>query len=516
MSKEGQDVTSHIFAGWQRGGDTSGPSYYWQGNDTLKVPRSMHAQNRQRLVSLMDRKSCKGVALLLGGTGKTRDDSDHEEIFRQESNFHYLFGVAEPDCLGAIDVRDGSATLFIPRLPADYAMWMGPIASPEDFKKKYEVEAVRYVDEIPAFVAEFAPETLFLYEGVNTDSRAKGTPATFEGIEAYAADREVLHEAVYEARVIKSELELEVMRFANKVSSDAHIAVMRQVRAGMMEYQMESIFLHHCYSVGGMRHQAYTAICGCGPNSSVLHYGHAGAPNNRKLGRDQMVLNDMGNEYYCYSSDITCSFPVSGVFTPQQRSIYEAVLETTVEVMSALRPGVEWFDMHELAERVLARHLIALGFLHGTVEDVMAVHLPAVFMPHGLGHLMGIDTHDVGGYPKGAERAQRPGLRNIRLNRRLEEGMVVTVEPGCYFINHFIEEALSDEARAKYMDAAKVRGMVGFGGVRIEDDIIITSDGMELMTNVPRTVKEVEAVMSGMDFPLEDSDYPIPRNARWS
>jgi Xaa-Pro dipeptidase len=144
----------------------------------------------------------------------------------------------------------------------------------------------------------------------------------------------------------------------------------------------------------------------------------------------------MGGEYYCYSSDITCSFPANRVFTEQQKMIYNAVLKANRAVLAAVKPGVKWPDMHCLADRVQLTALKEVGLLKGDVEQMMAVRLGAVFMPHGLGHFMGCDVHDVGGYPEGMERSCEAGLKSLRTARVLQEGMCLTIEPGIYFINH--------------------------------------------------------------------------------
>lgn len=158
---------------------------------------------------------------------------------------------------------------------------------------------------------------------------------------------------------------------------------------------------------GGCRHAAYTCICACGPNSAVLHYGHAGAPNERHLEPSDMALLDMGCEYNCYASDITCSFPVCGTFTPDQTIIYEAVLDAQKQILAAMRPGVGWSDMHLLMHTVVLTHLRDAGLLVGDVGEMMEVQLGAVFTPHGLGHLIGIDTHDV----RRRRCSQMPSLR---------------------------------------------------------------------------------------------------------
>jgi Xaa-Pro dipeptidase len=354
------------------------------------------------------------------------------------------------------------------------------------------------------------PSKVYLYSGINTDSKSKGVPASFPdgtGVSTeHSVDEAILHPSLYEARVTKTQWEKAALQFSNKMSSGAHIHVMRKVRPGMMEYQMEADFMHYCYYNGGMRHQSYTSICGCGPNAAVLHYGHAGAPNNRKIKKGDMILTDQGLEYYCYASDITCSYPVDGQFTPEQRGIYEAVLDATVRVIKSLKPGVSWVAMHDLAHRTVAEHLLKLGYLCGDLDDICKAQVPDLFMPHGLGHLMGVDTHDVGGIPVGVQK-----YKTLRMNRDLVKDMCLTVEPGCYFIPALLDKAFEDEAKAKHLNQDKLRAMYNFGGVRIEDDLFITEHGCRLITNVPRTVKEIEAVMSGMDFPIPDSDYPIPR-----
>jgi Xaa-Pro dipeptidase len=210
-----------------------------------------------------------------------------------------------------------------------------------------------------------------------------------------------------------------------------------------------------------------------------------------------MFLNDSGAEYHGYSSDITCSYPVNGRFTPEQKGVYETVLAANRAVQQAMRPGVSWPDMHRLAERTIAERLRDLGLLRGTTEELMAAHVPALFMPHGLGHLMGLDVHDVGGYPEGCSRIDEPGIRSLRCGRALEPGMVITVEPGVYFIEPVLEPALADPKLSRFLVPDVIARFKGFGGVRIEDDVVVTTTGSENLTRVPRDVKDIESVMAG-------------------
>eukprot|EP00475_Leptophrys_vorax_P042366 TRINITY_DN79933_c0_g1_i1.p1 TRINITY_DN79933_c0_g1~~TRINITY_DN79933_c0_g1_i1.p1 ORF type:complete len:242 (+),score=19.98 TRINITY_DN79933_c0_g1_i1:65-727(+) len=213
-----------------------------------------------------------------------------------------------------------------------------------------------------------------------------------------------------------------------------------------------------------------------------------------------MALLDMGGEYFTYGADITCSFPVNGKFTADQKLVYEAVLAAQRAVFAAMRPGVNWVDMHRLSERTMLEHLKAGGLLQGSVDDMMANHMGALFMPHGLGHFLGIDTHDVGGY-NNAERVKEPGVRSLRTTRDLQAGMVITVEPGCYFIDCLLDEALNDPKRAPFLVPSRVEQFRGFGGVRLEDDVVVTADGVENLTKCPRDVADVEAVMAGGEWP---------------
>uniref|UniRef100_A0A8C7MAL4 Xaa-Pro dipeptidase n=1 Tax=Oncorhynchus kisutch TaxID=8019 RepID=A0A8C7MAL4_ONCKI len=451
---------------------------YWLGKDTLRVSAALFAENRRRLCQGMkatDGVAPKSVVVLQGGEQKQRYCTDTDMLFRQESFFHWAFGVTEADCYGAIGVDTGKSILFVPKLPESYATWMGEIHPREYFKEKYACVTFR---------------------GQNTDSGSTCREASFEGISQFQVNNTLLHPVIVECRLTKTDMELEVLRYTNRISSEAHKEIMKHVRPGQKEYEMESLFQHYCYSHGGMRHTSYTCICGTGNNGSVLHYGHAGAPNDKTIDDGDMCLFDMGGEYYCYSSDITCSFPANGKFTPDQKAIYEAVLKSSRAVMAAIKPEVKWTEMHRLADRVHLEELVKIGILHGSVEDMLKVHMGSVFMPHGLGHLLGIDVHDVGGYPEGIERVNEPGLKSLRMGRLVQERMVLTVEPGIYFINHLLDQSLANPAQSCFINNEVLTRFRSFGGVRIEDDIAVTASGMELLTCVPRTVEEIEAFMA--------------------
>lgn len=201
-----------------------------------------------------------------------------------------------------------------------------------------------------------------------------------------------------------------------------------------------------------------------------------------------MCLFDMGANYMGYAADITCSFPCNGKFTPDQKLVYEAVYAANMAVQKAAKPGVSWPDMHRLAEKNILTHLKQGGLLIGDVDDMLSAGLGAIFMPHGLGHLIGLDVHDVGGYlTNNPPRPSQPGVSRLRTARVLEEGMVLTIEPGCYFNTVLLEKAAHNEQQQKFLVLEELERFKGFGGVRIEDDVVITKNGIEDLTKVPRT-----------------------------
>lgn len=320
---------------------------------------------------------------------------------------------------------------------------------------------------------------LLTLKGMNTDSGLETIEATFDGIERFKVDNCLLHDHMAELRVIKTEEELSVIRYTNEISSKAHIEVMKSIRVGMSEYQLESIFRHYCYFNGGARHMSYTCICGSGTNGSILHYGHAAAPNDKTVHDGDMCLFDMGCEYYCYSSDITCSFPANGKFTPDQRIIYEAVLKASRAVIAAAKPGVLWRDMHLLAEKVQLEQLIEHQLLRGNIEEMMEDRLGYIFMPHGLGHLLGIDVHDVGGYLDTCPpRSDKVGLKQLRTSRVLQANMVLTIEPGIYFIDAQLDAARKDPKLSKYFVWDRVEHFRKFGGVStVAGQAVVPFDG---------------------------------------
>lgn len=466
----------------------------------FKVSREMYREQRQRLgESLRLNKGTTHAAFLQGGSEVPVNSSDINYLFWQESYFAYLFGCDIPDSCGAV-LADGTGILFIPRHPQSYAVWMGKLPVPEDVKASTEMEEVYYVDQLEAVLKEKGVETVEVLSGVNSDSGLNVLTAQLPAGLELAISSDWLFNVLSEQRCHKTDLEAELLQYVCKVSSEAHIHVMQHCKPGMSQHHLESTFLHHVYYYGGCRKVAYTCICGTGHHGAVLHY-----PNNDAPVEDgSMALLDMGGLYMGYASDITCSFPVNGKFSEDQRIIYNAVLDAHDSVIRCLKPGVNWVEMHKLALRVMCEHLVRAGFIYGDVEKLMELRIMRLFQPHGLGHLMGMDVHDVGGYLDGCPpRPSESDCCKLRTARVMEKGFCMTVEPGCYINRILLSDAFNNPELKPYLNEEKLRSLWDFGGVRIESDVLITENGVINMTLVPRTVEDIEKTMAGEPFVCE-------------
>lgn len=297
----------------------------------------------------------------------------------------------------------------------------------------------------------------------------------------------------------KDAFEIALIRHANAISSHAHRNVMRSVRQAKNEEELMGAFIGTCMANGG-REQAYGCICASGTSAATLHYVHNDLPLSKKLN----LLIDAGCEYGNYCADITRTYPLNGTFTAESRAIHDLVGRMQAACFGLLRAGVAWEDAHTRAHEVAIDGLLRLGILRGSADDdaehkrrLLESRVSTVFLPHGLGHYLGMDTHDTGGDADYAD--PDPMFRYLRIRGRVPENAVVTNEPGIYFCRFIVEPALKDPKLGPLIDEEVLERYWDVGGVRIEDDVWIKKDGYENLTTAPQRWEEVEALIKGGD-----------------
>jgi Xaa-Pro dipeptidase len=374
----------------------------------------MNRQHRQKLLHHFE-SNTNAVIYLKGGEVQHGYDTDRELDFKQESNFLYLTGIEDPDFGLLLDCAEGTFTLLAPRRDATYATWYGAVHTLDFLKQEYDADAILYADELPAYLQKRKPSIIYCYNAAQAEPLNKaGFPVEVEG----------LRDALVNCRVTKSDEELDLLRHASEMASEAHMAVLAALEAGINEAELRALFLYHC-NIAGQRHEPYIGIHGGGHNAAILHY----IKNDQTLADGQLYLIDAGAEFHGYVSDITRTYPVSGTFSPVQRELYDLTLSMQLASMALAKPGSKMEDLHMAACSTLLDGLLKLGYVKGSMQELMEKNIFALFFPHGIGHFLGLDTHDVGGYPKGVERIDRPGIKYLRVRRTLEKNMVITVEP---------------------------------------------------------------------------------------
>lgn len=438
--------------------------------------------HRSKLLSLFEDTE-EGVIYIKGADTMYRYGTDYEFPFRQESNFWYLTGVNEPGYHAILDIKSGEYHLFTPKRDSQFAVWHGRIKPMEEIRDLYEPDHLHYDNQILSVLNDLDPELIYCLD----DEQAE----YLEDLNRdFNLDIDTLVDAITYCRCIKTDYELDLMRKAAEINNIAHREVMKSVKPGMYEYEAKAIFDYH-QEKHGLLQPAYTGIHAGGVNSAILHY----VENNQQINDGDLYLIDAGFEYEGYASDFTRTYPINGKFTKDQAAIYQVVLDALNQSIDNTEPGVKMEELHLDACRTILSGLKDAGIVKGDVEEMMENDIFALFFPHGLGHFLGLDTHDVGGYPKGVERIERPGIKYLRVRRELIPGMVITIEPGIYFIPALLKPALENEEKAKFLHKEKVQSLFGFGGIRIEDNLIITEDGHENLTDVPKEIGDIEDVM---------------------
>ena len=272
-----------------------------------------------------------------------------------------------------------------------------------------------------------------------------------------------LHAAITACRVVKDAYEIASVRQANAISTAAHVAVLKSLYAATNERELEAIFIERCMALGA-KNQAYHGIFGAGPNAATLHYVH----NNQSLSGKQNVLVDAAAEWNCYCADVTRTFPLKRRFTTESKAIYDVVFKMQAAALNMLRAGIRWEDVHLRAHEVAIEGLLNLGILRSehTKDEILKAGISVAFFPHGLGHYLGLDTHDPGGNPNYGDKDQV--YKYLRVRGHLPAGSIVTVEPGIYFCRFIVEPYLKDDEHKRFIDEKVLEEFWDVGGVRIE------------------------------------------------
>lgn len=428
---------------------------------------------RPQLAQFMERLGQDSVAIISSAPEATRSN-DTNYRYRQNSDFYYLTGFDEPESIAVIAPnKDQKFTLFVRPRDPEREIWDGKRAGVEGALKEYGADAAFPITEFREKMVDLISNARNLYYRIGA-----GSPELDDQLIRQIASMRILGrkninppEAIidpgailHEMRLIKSADEIELMQRAADIAAEAHTEAMKQVRPGMMEYEIEAL-LEFNFRKNGASAPAYTSICGGGPNATVLHY----VTNDAELRDGDLLLVDAGAEYKGYASDITRTFPVNGRFTQAQRDIYDLVLATQTDCVKRARPGVTMDELKNHSIEMLTEGMVRLGLLEGEPSKLIEEEKYKQFYMHGLGHFLGIDVHDVGRYYHDGE------------SRRLEPGMVITVEPGLYVSEN--TENIPD----------KYRGI----GVRIEDDVLITEEGQRVLSSkVPKQAEEIEQLMA--------------------
>ena len=438
-----------------------------------------------------------GLILLLGNDEVGMNYAANTYHFRQDSTFLYFFAVDLPGLAALIDVDQNTDTLFGDDLTVADIVWTGPQPTIADQAKPAAIAATAPMAELEKRIAAAIAQgrRVHFLKPYRAEHTLKLTALVGLKPTIVASYRsEPLHKAVVAQRNVKSAAEVEEIEQAIGVSRQMYLTAMAAARPGKHEYEVVAEIMRVAKANGC--DLSFPIICSV--HGETLHnHNHA----NLMQQGDVMVLDSGVETPNKYASDITRTIPVGGAFTPQQRLIYEMVLRAQIASIKAIKPGVAYKDVHLLAARSFATDLKAAGLMKGDVGEAVAAGAHALFFPHGLGHMIGMDVHDLEnigeqyvGYEPGVERSQQFGLGYLRLARTLKPGFVVTVEPGLYFIPQLIDQWKAEKKNAAFINYREVEKFRNARGYRIEDDVLVTKSGNSVLgPPIPKTVADVEA-----------------------
>ncbi len=456
-------------------------------------PKEIYWQRRKQLRELVG----EGLILISGNEESAMNYKANTYHFRQDSSFLYFFGINKPGFYGICDADSGVDTLFGNDFEMDDIIWMGEQARVKDLASMVALEASASLSDLESVLrsAMNAGRKIHMlppYRGDQQIALSKLFGLSIEGIEKFVSQE--LIRAVVKLRAVKDLYEIAEIEKAIEVAGIMHTTAMKMAFPGNFERELAGAIEGIALSHGGP--VSFPVILSMDGQTLHNHY------HGNELLEGRMVVCDAGAESeLCYASDITRTFPVGGKFSQQQKDIYNIVLKANTETIKASLPGKTYREVHLQAAKIIASGLKDLGIMKGDVDEAVAAGAHALFFPHGLGHMLGLDVHDMEGlgenlvgYSESVKRSDQFGLAYLRMGRELEPGFVMTNEPGCYFIPALIQQWRSGKKFQEFINYNEVDSYINFGGVRIEDDVLITDSGSRVLgTPIPKTVEEVEA-----------------------
>lgn len=466
-----------------------------------KLEENMFNADYKKRRDALRSKISGGIILLPGNNEAPCNYPDNTYKFRQDSTFLYFFGINQPGIIGVIDIDNGEEYLFGDDVTMDDIIWMGPQPSMKELASTVNVANSASLNELNRYIENaykqkrkihFLPP--YRYDTMLQLENWLHIPAA--NLKQHVSIE--LIKAVVNLRSVKEPCEIEEIERACDIGYEMHTTAMRLCKPGVKEQYISGVLDGIASSYGSMT--SFATILS--QNGETLHNHNHG--NLLQVGK--LMLTDAGAETennYC--SDFTRTIPVGGKFTSRQKDIYNIVVACHNHAIDYARPGQTWKEVHINVCKVLAQGLKDLGLMKGNIDDAVAMGAHALFMPHGLGHMMGLDVHDMEGLGQvyvGYDEETRPsdqfGLASLRMGRRLEEGFVITDEPGCYFIPALIDKWKAEKNFTDFLNYDKIETYKDFGGIRLEDDVLITANGSRFLgkKHIPLTVEEVETIMN--------------------
>ncbi|MBS3818426.1 aminopeptidase P family protein [bacterium] len=439
-----------------------------------------------------------GLILFLGNQESSMNYPGNTYPFRQDSSFLYFFGLDSPGLAGLIDVDENRSVLYGNDVDVEEVVWMGDQPLLKDRARQVGVKETYPLDKLEKilrqairkgrrihFLPPYRPENCLKIE------KLLGISSSL--VPDYASEE--LIKAVVAQRLIKSKEEIEEIEKAHSLTYEMHTQAMKMAKAGVYEREIVGQMEGLVFSAGCLT--AFPTILTI--NGQILHNHYHG----NVLQKGRMVVNDSGAESSMhYAADITRTCPVDGKFSSPQKEVYKIVLNAQKTAIELMKPGIKFKDVHLKAAHTIASGLKELGLIKGNVDDAVKAGAHALFFPHGLGHPMGLDVHDMEdlgekyvGYDETVKKSQQFGLAALRFAKPLKSGYVLTVEPGVYFIPKLIDKWKEDKKNTQFIDYQKVEKYRDFGGIRIEDDVLVTNEGARVLGKpIPKEVEEVEEI----------------------